>query len=296
MSSQPEGQSQDGSFPTDTTSADAASPDTASTDALQDYRAPVTGEAAARRHAASLAAVTAPGAAAPNASPHNRLAAAVRRIITASVAAELDDDMVDAAASTIEEVARTLDAASAKHGRRPRNRPTAGQDPQEFFPTSPVIGFANPLAPPVLISVVDGVDGGMREIRGHANFDYPYEGPPTCVHGGVIAETFDEMLGAANIAADNPGMTGTLTVKYRRPTPLRTDLRIEARCLGRTGRKIKTWGGIYHGDVLTAEAEGIFIEVHPEQFLAIAEGNIGAADPAVVEAIRVEAERMAEGR
>ena len=40
----------------------------------------------------------------------------------------------------------------------------------------------------------------------------------------MIAETFDEMLGAANIVAGNPGMTGTLTIRYRKPTPLRTDL------------------------------------------------------------------------
>ena len=61
-------------------------------------------------------------------------------------------------------------------------------------------------------------------VRGDAWFDYPYEGPPTCVHGGVIAETFDEMLGAANMVADNPAMTGTLTIRYRKPTPLRTAL------------------------------------------------------------------------
>ena len=118
----------------------------------------------------------------------------------------------------------------------------------DFFPNSPVIGTSNPIAPPVTLVAVDGVDGGMREMRGTVNFGYPYEGPPTCVHGGVIAEVFDEVLGATNIVAGNPGMTGTLTIKYRKPTPLLTDLRIEARCLGWSGRKIRTWGGMYNGD------------------------------------------------
>ena len=99
------------------------------------------------------------------------------------------------------------------------------------------------------------------------------------------------MLGAANIVAGNPGMTGTLTVRYRKPTPLLTPLRIEARCIGREGRKIQTWAGIYHGDLLTAEADGLFIEVNPAQFVAIAEGNSDNADPAVLEAMRVEARR-----
>jgi hypothetical protein len=112
------------------------------------------------------------------------------------------------------------------------------------------------------------------------------------VHGGVIAETFDEMLGAANMVAGNPGMTGSLTVRYRKPTPLRTPLRIEARCLSRNGRKIKTWAGMYDGELLTAEADGLFIEVNPAQFLAIAEGNVGNADPTVLEAMRTEAARV----
>jgi hypothetical protein len=86
-------------------------------------------------------------------------------------------------------------------------------------------------------------------------------------------------------------MTGTLTVRYRKPTPLRTDLRIEARCQRQEGRKIFAWAGIFHGDVLTAEAEGLFIEVPPAQLLAIAEGNIESADPVMLEAIRAEALR-----
>jgi hypothetical protein len=73
---------------------------------------------------------------------------------------------------------------------------------------------------------------------------------------------------------------------------LRTDLRIEARCVGRSGRKIRTWAGIYHGEVLTAEADGIFIEVAPAKFLAIAEGNADSVDPTVLAAMRAEAARI----
>ena len=162
---------------------------------------------------------------------------------------------------------------------------------QDFFPNSPITGLLNPIAPPVRVWVVDGADDGYREIRGEAFFDYPYEGPPTCVHGGVIAELFDEMLGAANIIANHAGMTGTLTIRYRKTTPLRTELRIESRCLGRNGRKVFAWGGIYHDDQLTAEADGIFIAVRPRQMLDIAESNVESADPAMLEQIRAEASR-----
>ena len=70
-----------------------------------------------------------------------------------------------------------------------------------------MIGFANPVAPPVDVWAVTG-EGGQREIRGRVTFGYQYEGPPTCVHGGVIAELFDELLGLANIIVGQAGMTG----------------------------------------------------------------------------------------
>ena len=186
------------------------------------------------------------------------------------------DTVLAEAAGSLRVLADRLDA-EASSGRRPRSEPDPSGHPQDFFPTSPVIGFANPVAPPVLVEVADG------GLRGSAYFDYQYEGPPTCVHGGVIALVFDELLGAANIAAGSPGMTGTLTVRYRRPTPLRTELRLEARCIGRQGRKITTWGGIYRGDELLAEAEGIFIELVPERFLQILSANTeaGGTGPAL---------------
>ncbi len=143
----------------------------------------------------------------------------------------------------------------------------------------------NPIAPRVQLVVVEG-DGGTPEIRAVAWFDYPYEGPPSCVHGGVIAATFDEILGAAIMVAGHPGMTGTLTVRYRKPTPLRTELRLEARFLGREGRKIRTWAGMYHDEVLTAEADGLFIEVMPRQMLAIAEQNATGPDDGLLAAMR----------
>jgi hypothetical protein len=220
--------------------------------------------------------------------PRRRLAAALRPLITMTMAAVVDDEAITEAAEAVESVSAAL-AEKAEPGKHPRQPPDMRKPPQEFFPNSPVTGLINPIAPPVRVWMVEGTDGGSREIRGEAYFDYPYEGPPTCVHGGVIAETFDEVLGAANMVAANAGMTGTLTIRYRKPTPLRTDLRIEARCLGSEGRKIRTWGGIYHGDLLTAEAEGIFISVGPAHFVAIAEANPNSSDPLMLEAMRAEA-------
>jgi acyl-coenzyme A thioesterase PaaI-like protein len=121
-------------------------------------------------------------------------------------------------------------------------------------------------------------------------FGYQYEGPPTCVHGGVIAEMFDELLGSANVITDQGGMTGTLTVRYRKPTPLLAELDLVARMTRTEGRKIFAWGGMYHRGVLTAEAEGIFIRMQPSRMLEVItqnarEAGVSVVDPAFAQLI-----------
>ncbi len=154
--------------------------------------------------------------------------------------------------------------------------------PQDVFSTSPVIGFANPVAPPVEVWAVEGHEG-WREVRGRVTYGYAYEGPPTCVHGGVIAELFDELLGMSNILVGQGAMTGTLTVRYRRPTPLLAPLELVARHTGKEGRKVYAWGGIYNRGELTAEADGIFIEVPPNRMLDIVSGNAHNSEAPLVD-------------
>ncbi len=136
----------------------------------------------------------------------------------------------------------------------------AGGSPHAFFDHSPIVGVANPLASPIKLAISNGV------VHGKANFGPAYEGPPGHVHGGFIAASFDEVLGMAQSLGGAPGMTGTLTVKYRSPTPLNTDLRFEATLDKQQGRKQFTSGRLYKGDTLCAEAEGLFISVDFSKF------------------------------
>ena len=223
--------------------------------------------------------------------PLNRVAAAMRRISGVAVALPLSDEELAAAAAELAALADRLEAAAPAE-KLTRLQPTVDGHPQDHFPTSPMVGFANPIAPPVDVWAVRG-EGGQREIRGKVTFGYQYEGPPTCVHGGVIAELFDELLGLANIIVGQAGMTGTLKVRYRRPTPLLAPLELVSRFTGREGRKIFTWGGIYYQGELTAEADGIFIEVLPGQMLGIVSGNANVAEAPLVD--RAWRRMMAQG-
>jgi hypothetical protein len=139
-------------------------------------------------------------------------------------------------------------------------------DSAGFYDHSPMLGMANPLAPPIALRLVDG-----STCEGLATFGSAYEGPPGCVHGGYVAAAFDEVLGAAQSLSGTPGMTGTLTIVYRSPTPLNEELRITGRFDGTEGRKVFASGTLHAGDRLCAEATGVFISIDGERFTRLQE-------------------------
>jgi acyl-coenzyme A thioesterase PaaI-like protein len=85
-----------------------------------------------------------------------------------------------------------------------------------------------------------------------------YEGPPGLVHGGVSAMILDQMLGEAAGAGGKPGMTGTLSLRYRRPTPL-GDLRAESWIDHSDATKTWAKGQLTDAEGICVEAEGVFI-------------------------------------
>jgi acyl-coenzyme A thioesterase PaaI-like protein len=184
-----------------------------------------------------------------------RLAAAGREVIERLVATTAPEEELRRAADLLEEASALL--AGWPQGRLYEGFAESANagDAHAFFDHSPLQGAANPLAPPLQLEVVDG------EVHGRARFGSAYEGPPSSVHGGYVAAAFDEVLGLAQSLGGSPGMTGTLTIRYRKPTPLHTDLRFVARLDRQDGRKIYCSGEIYAGELLCAEAEGIFISV-----------------------------------
>jgi len=111
-----------------------------------------------------------------------------------------------------------------------------------------------------------GAADGKRTVIGRARFNAAYEGPPGNVHGGMVAAAWDEVLGMAQSLSGNAGFTGTLTIKYRTPTPLYEDLVFNAWVDRVEGRKIFVSGVCHAGERLCSEAEGIFITVDRTKF------------------------------
>lgn len=193
-----------------------------------------------------------------------RLADSMRIIIERLVATAAPTEAIIDAADKLAHVALSFDRLQVGKGYEGfAEAANAGGDPHASFEHSPFIGRANPLAPPIYLQDIDGV------VHGRAIFGSAYEGPPGCVHGGYIAGAFDELLGATQSLSGQPGMTGTLTVKYRSPTPLHTELHFVGELVRVEGRKIFTTGRLSAGDRLCAEAEGIFISIDFSKFATL---------------------------
>jgi acyl-coenzyme A thioesterase PaaI-like protein len=178
------------------------------------------------------------------------LADAVRRLMQATVLTTCDDEQrrviateIDALASRLAESSRDTmpwpDPESMRRGDRPY---------------SPVIGAANPIAPPMTVRTLD--DGS---VVGGATMRPIHEGPPAVVHGGWVATLLDQLLGHANAAAGVGGFTAELTVRYRRPTPYGVPLTVRARTDSVDGRRVRSSGEIVANGEVTAEASGLFL-------------------------------------
>jgi len=103
----------------------------------------------------------------------------------------------------------------------PRVGGNAAAEGRAYIDHSHDIGAYNPCFPEYDIQV----DGDRA--AGTVTFPVAYEGPPGIVHGGFLAVFFDSVMQHHNCDVGVAGKTTSLTVNYRRPTPLLTELRFE---------------------------------------------------------------------
>jgi len=179
-----------------------------------------------------------------------RMARALRDLARQVTTVDIDDAELAPIASALEPLrARLADA--------PRLDRTALALAPEL---DPLIGLSNPLAPPL-----QRVEGGGPD-EWEVTFGDTYEGHPGLVHGGYVAAVIDHVLGVAAVSSGVTSMTGTLTTRYRRPTPLNRRLV----CIGTVerveGRKVFCRATLTADGALLAEADGIYLHVDPKRF------------------------------
>lgn len=185
------------------------------------------------------------------------LADAVRALMDASVLTTADDATRLAAAS---ELRATADRLAAGGLRTTMLRPEDDGMRRGERPYSPVIGVANPIAPPLTVRILDD-----QSVVGECTLRAIHEGPPDAVHGGWVATVIDQVLGHATAAAGVPGFTAELTIRYRRPTPYNEPLVIRARTDSVDGRRVHASAELLAGDVVRAEATALFLRPSAER-------------------------------
>ncbi len=221
-------------------------------------RMPPVGPDAASRLAEALA-----GEASPTMQAAASVAEATRQLIQVLMATEAPVDDLERAAELVAQAASLLSGVPSRRPYEGFAESSMAGDERTFLQFSPLVGPANPLAPPIVMGVAD------EHVVGHVVFGDAYEGPPGCVHGGFVAAAFDEVLGFTMSFTGLIGMTGLLTVRYRKPTPLHRELRFDGRVDRVDGRKLYTSATLHDGDTLTAEAEALFVSVDPEVFVSL---------------------------
>jgi acyl-coenzyme A thioesterase PaaI-like protein len=200
-----------------------------------------------------------------------RLADELRRMITLIVDTDASEEMLLSAAEAARQFNDRLAAIPGNRKHFGYAESSNAGSVRAFFDDSPMMGRSNPLAPPLNLRVEDGM------VRGTAVFGRAYEGPPGHVHGGYVAAAFDECLGMVQSTTGLRAMTGRLTVHYRRPTPLDTELQF-AGVLDRVeGRKVFNHATLHAGGILCAEAEGLFVVVGARHFEHLAQHPTGSA-------------------
>jgi hypothetical protein len=148
-------------------------------------------------------------------------AGAIRRLSSLLLSLEQPHATVEAIVAQIGEWERELGAAVP-----PDSAPRIGSDEdgsrRVYLDHATDIGAFNPCFPEYRFDHLDA-----QTASGRVAFPLVYEGPPGLVHGGFLAVFFDCVMQHQNCLAGLSGKTRFLNVKFRRPTPVLTELRFD---------------------------------------------------------------------
>ncbi|MDX1736185.1 MAG: PaaI family thioesterase [Halioglobus sp.] len=184
-----------------------------------------------------------------------RVARALKELTEVLVTSSPDIDKMHTIAQQLERTAGEFSESPRIFGRHDwslsGDHGSYGQVSHEL---NPLAGWSNPMAPPVNMWFEGDIAYATCECG------WAYEGPPGSVHGGIVAAVLDQFLGMVQLLGDQPGMTAYLHVDYHERTPLNTELKLEGKYIRVEGRKNFIRGEMFAGGIMTASAEGMFVQ------------------------------------
>ncbi len=174
------------------------------------------------------------------------LGAALRALLDVVVGTAAEPAELRAATAAVEQLTARLAGPAA---RVDPNLETGSY----FHHMSLVGGTSHPIAPQLqLAPTQDGAAGVV--VIGPL-----FQGGPGLVHGGIVALLIDHAMGCVAATPQRPAMTASLTMRYRRPTPLGVPLTVSVRLDRIEGRKLYLSAQITADGVVTVEADAVFL-------------------------------------
>ncbi len=104
--------------------------------------------------------------------------------------------------------------------------------------------------------------------EGRVRFGPDAEGAPGLVHGGLLATFADEVMGFVQQGGNAVRLTAEMTLRYRRPTPVDTELVCRAQAGQTTGRRFHVHAVISTADddtTVLAEADATYVLMAPTE-------------------------------
>jgi len=171
-------------------------------------------------------------------------------------------DFLDGVAAAAPDSATTVELTRDLRGWAERLAPAAvGERRQIFARRLDLPGRGQTMSPNFV-----PIDGDRDSVSGTVRFGRYFLGGGGAVHGGAIPLLFDEVLGRLSNSGDRtPSRTAYLHTDFRSITPVEKDLVVRGWFASEQGRKRVLRAELRDGETLCAEAEGLFIELRPDQ-------------------------------
>jgi len=174
-------------------------------------------------------------------------AAAVRRLTDLLLVQEAQHPAVDEMLALMPEWEARL-SATAPTDRAPRVG-DGGEHRRVYLQHAFDIGAYNPCFPEYRFDHIDA-----ESACGSVTFGLAFEGPPGLVHGGFLGVFFDCVTQHQSCAAGLAGKTRSMTVRYRRPTPVLTELAFDV-TRAQTGRGLTSTARLLFDDEVLCTGE-----------------------------------------
>lgn len=199
-------------------------------------------------------------------------AGAIRRLSSLLLSLERAHPTVDAMLAHFADWEREL-ATAVPPDSTPRLGPDDDSNRRIYLDHATDIGAFNPCFPQYRFDDLEAATAS-----GRVTFPLVYEGPPGLVHGGFLAVFFDCVMQHQNCVAGLSGKTRSLNVKFRRPTPILTELRFGT-ARSETERGITSTARLLLEDQVLCTAECSTLALPPDKLAGYQAGERRVENP-----------------